>query len=129
MKVLLDLIKLFKPKAYNTIAIVIVVSGLSLISTPLLEKLIGSFLKKEYSIDVTGENDVVVGLVLVASALIYHLIAQRGEFMLPTPEGGIHNHANLMVRDQSLPPNVPLFGRGEEISELFSLINLNPCSR
>lgn len=123
MKVFLDLIKLFKPKAHNTIAILIVVSGLSLISTPLIEKLIGALLKREYSIDITGENDVKVGLILVMFALVYHLIAQGKESMLPVLDGGIRYPVNPIVRDQSLPPNVSLLGRSRELSDLTSLIN------
>lgn len=66
--------KFIRPKFYHRITWFVVVSGVALMSTTLLEQLISYFLKINFEISVSGEDDVVWGFALVAIALTYHLI-------------------------------------------------------
>lgn len=118
MQFLINIIKLVKPKTHNTIALLIVVSGLSLISTPLIERIIGAFLEKEFSITITGDNDITVGLSLICLALIYHLVAQKKrEDQAAQTLFGIQ-YSESEITDSSLPPNPFLLGRKQEIELL-----------
>jgi len=76
-KFVLDLITLIRPKFHNKITWVVVLTGLALISTPLLEKIITIIIEKSFSIKLTGENDVALGFLLVVIGLFYHITTTK----------------------------------------------------
>ena len=50
------------------------IAGLTLISTPIWERVIDGILKDQFSISISGPNDAAWGFALCALALIYHLL-------------------------------------------------------
>lgn len=70
-----ELIKLFKPEFYNKITWSLVIAGLGLIGTPLIEKIINAFLQKTFSLSITDTNDAIIGVVLIFFGLLYNLLA------------------------------------------------------
>jgi len=129
MQFLLDIVKLLKPKIHNTIALLIVVSGLSLISTPLIEKILSAFLQKEFDIRITGENDSVVGLILISLALIYHFLLQKHNEDQAKDSLSNAQTSELTSSGYSLPPNPSLLGRKKELESLNTyLTSSSPVS-
>ena len=86
---IIEIIKLFKPSFYNRITWVIVIAGLALLGTPLLEKILNAILEKEYNITITDDKDSVIGILLVIIALTYNLITSYSEKYL------LHKQHNL----------------------------------
>lgn len=77
MNLIYKVLVLFKPKYYNYITGLVVISGLGLIGTPLLEQIINSLLETKFNIQITEKNDTYIGLILVLLGLIYHLVASH----------------------------------------------------
>ena len=73
------LIKLLKPEFYNKITWVVVVAGLAILSTSLIEKLINAVFKISFNIEITDGNDAAVGITLVAIGLFYHVLSRKIE--------------------------------------------------
>lgn len=71
---IIEIIKLFKPSFYNKITWTIVVAGITLLGTPLLERILNAILEKEYNITITDDKDSLIGVLLVVIALTYNLI-------------------------------------------------------
>lgn len=67
-------INLIKPKFYNKLTWLIVGFGLGTISKPLWLEIANTVLNKNYQINITNENDTIVGFLLVITALVYNLI-------------------------------------------------------
>ena len=76
-KFFLDALRLVKPKYHNRLAWVVVIAGLGLVSTGILEKLVNLFLKARYNLTLTDETDSYIGLALVLIGLGYHLWMQK----------------------------------------------------
>lgn len=85
----IEIIQLFKPSFYNKITWTIVIAGLALLGTPLLERVLNAVLKTEYNITITDDADNVIGLILIVLALIYNLITSYFEKFL------LHKQENL----------------------------------
>lgn len=71
---LLQLIELLRPKFYNRLTWLIVVSGLTIMSTPFWERLLESILEQTLQIQITGESDVKWGFSLIVIGLLYHFV-------------------------------------------------------
>ena len=63
---------LFRPRFYNRITWVVVLSGIGLISTKLLEILLHVALDVTFGIRITDGRDAVFGVTLIAIALLYN---------------------------------------------------------
>lgn len=74
LEFILEVIKLIKPNFYNKITWFLVVFGTTLISTPLIEKIINAVLEKNFTISLTQNNDTQVGLWLIGIGLFYNLL-------------------------------------------------------
>ena len=71
---ILELIKLIKPSFHNKITWFLVVFGTTLISTPLIEKVINAIFEKQFTISITENNDTHIGFWLIAIGLIYNIL-------------------------------------------------------
>lgn len=71
---LLQLIELLKPKFYNKLTWLIVVSGLGLMSKPLWLTIINIILSSSFELSITDGQDSAWGFTLVFLGLLYHLI-------------------------------------------------------
>jgi hypothetical protein len=71
---ILRLIELLRPKFYNRITWVIVIAGLTLMSTPFWEKVLDAILKKQFDISISGPNDIAWGFALCILVLTYHFL-------------------------------------------------------
>lgn len=71
---LLQLIELLKPKFYNKLTWLIVVSGLGLMSKPLWLTIINIIFKSSFELSITDDQDSSWGFALVFLGLLYHLI-------------------------------------------------------
>jgi hypothetical protein len=76
---LLRLIKLFKPEFYNKITWAVVIAGLAILSTSLIDKLINVAFKISLNTEITDGNDALVGIALVVIGLSYHILSRRIE--------------------------------------------------
>lgn len=72
---ILKIIEFIRPRFYNKITWLVVISGLSIMSTPLWLALINALLKKELNFSFSGENDLFWGFLLCITGLIYHIIS------------------------------------------------------
>lgn len=68
---ILTIIKLFIPNFHNRIVLILVISGVSIMTTPLWVDLINFFLKKQYNYSLTGEKDEFWGFMLCLLGSIY----------------------------------------------------------
>jgi len=66
------LLEIFRPKFYNKITWVVVISGLGIISTTLLEKIIFIIFDELLDLTIIGENDTQWGMALVCIGLFYN---------------------------------------------------------
>ena len=71
---LLKLIELLRPKFYNKLTWLVVISGLSLMSTPLWITLVNLVFETNLQFSITEESDTVWGFALVLVGLTYHFI-------------------------------------------------------
>jgi hypothetical protein len=74
---ILQILKFIKPKFYNKLTWLIVISGILLIAKPLWEDVIISFLKKQYDINIAACvdcSDYKWGFFLILSGLIYNFL-------------------------------------------------------
>ncbi|MEK0157849.1 hypothetical protein WLQ65_01605 [Pseudoalteromonas piscicida] len=84
---LLKLIELLRPKFYNKLTWLIVISGLGLMSKPLWLTLINLIFETGFQFSITEESDTAWGFCLVLVGLIYHLInTGLHEFVLSKKE-------------------------------------------
>ncbi|MGY3852834.1 hypothetical protein ACW5W8_08365 [Aeromonas aquatilis] len=70
----LKLIEALKPKFYNKITWLIVVCGLSLMSTPLWITVVNAALGKTLELSITNDSDALWGFLLCCLGLVYHLL-------------------------------------------------------
>jgi len=73
------LIKLLKPEFYNKITWAVVIAGLALLSTSLIDKIISAVFELSFQIKLTDRNDAVIGIALVIIGLGYHLLIRKME--------------------------------------------------
>lgn len=71
---ILDIIKLFIPNFHNKIVMILVISGVSIMTTPLWVDLVNFFLKKQYNYSLTGDRDEFWGFMLCLLGSIYGLL-------------------------------------------------------
>jgi hypothetical protein len=71
---ILEFLKFFRPKFYNKITWFLVVSGVGILSKPLWLDIFNSLLETSIQISITDNCDLYIGLVIIAMALIYHVI-------------------------------------------------------
>ena len=71
---ILKLIEALKPKFYNKITWLIVVSGLSLMSTPLWITVVNAVFERAFELSLTNGSDAAWGFALCCLGLIYHLV-------------------------------------------------------
>jgi hypothetical protein len=90
----IEIIKLFKPSFYNKITWAIVISGLALLGTSLLERILNAILEKEYNLTITDDKDSIFGFSLVVIALIYNIITVYFDKFL------IQKQDNLIILEQ-----------------------------
>jgi hypothetical protein len=72
---ILKIIEFIRPKFYNKLTWLMVVSGLSLMSTPLWMSLVNQLLDKEFSFSFSNGSDIAWGFSLCVVALLYNLIS------------------------------------------------------
>ena len=74
-----DLIRLYakylKPKFYNKVTWLLVFAGVSLISTPLFERVLEAILKKTINLDLTDGKSWLYGLTFILFGLSYNLLS------------------------------------------------------
>ncbi len=75
----LKLVKLLKPEFYNKMTWAVVIAGLSILSTTLIEKLFNVFLEINFNLKVTDGDDALIGFSLVLTGLLYHYFSRRYE--------------------------------------------------
>jgi len=68
------LINLLRPKFYNKIAWLVVGSGIILLSTPLWQEILVSFLNMNYSMNLNATDNSKIGIFTIALGLFYHLV-------------------------------------------------------
>lgn len=73
------LIKLLKPEFYNKIIWAVVIAGIALLSTSLIDKIISAIFEISFQIKLTDGNDAVIGIALVIIGLGYHLLIRKME--------------------------------------------------
>ena len=70
---ILRLIKLLRPRFYNRITWLIVISGIAMMSTEFWETILDAALKRQFDISISGSNDAAWGFALCALGLVYHM--------------------------------------------------------
>ncbi|WP_318432168.1 hypothetical protein [Photobacterium leiognathi] len=70
----IKLIEVLKPKFYNKITWLIVVFGLSLMTTPLWITILNAILGKTLDLSITNDSDALWGFLLCCLGLAYHLL-------------------------------------------------------
>lgn len=79
----IKILEILRPKFYNRLTWVVVIAGLSLMTTPIWPLLLGKFLENNFEFSITGESDLAWGFLLCVSGLLYHLaITGIHEFLL-----------------------------------------------
>ena len=71
---LVSLINLLRPKFYNKITWLVVGSGVVLLSTPLWQDILVSFLNINYSMNLNTADNSLLGVFTIALGLFYHLV-------------------------------------------------------
>lgn len=69
----LRLIELLRPRFYNRLTWLIVLSGIAMMSTQLWERIVVAVLKSEFNISISGDNDAAWGFALCVLGLAYHM--------------------------------------------------------
>ncbi|UYV20066.1 hypothetical protein K1Y77_05225 [Halomonas qaidamensis] len=83
MSLTIKILEMLRPKFYNRLTWVIVIAGLSLMTTPVWTLLLSEFIEKSFEFSITGESDLAWGFLLCVTGLIYHLaITGMHEFLI-----------------------------------------------
>ena len=109
---IVKLIEALKPKFYNKLTWVVVITGISFITKPLWETIISEILKKEFKLNITNENDFLAGLSLVIVGLLYNLLT-------------VYLHEYLTHKQNSLK-DIRIIGADKKLFEDF--LNQLPSS-
>jgi hypothetical protein len=127
-----EVIKFFRPEFYNKITWVLVIAGLGLIGTPLIEKIINAFLEKTFSLAITDTNDAIIGVVLVCLGLFYNLLALFLQYFFNQQKANVSEHyceidRALFVKFlQCLPSNGSVeFVNNHSFGNSFNFDNFN----
>lgn len=71
-ELIFKLLEFFKPKFYNRITWVLIIGGLGLFSTPLIERILYALLEKIINIPISDENASIYGVIVIFLGLIYN---------------------------------------------------------
>jgi hypothetical protein len=71
--ILLRVLEILRPRFYNRITWLMVVSGIAMMSTPLWELIASAILKRQFDISISGSNDAAWGFALCVLGLLYHM--------------------------------------------------------
>lgn len=74
---LLRLIELLRPRFYNRITWLIVISGIAMMSTQIWEIILDAVLKRQFDISISCSNDAAWGFALCMLGLVYHTANTR----------------------------------------------------
>lgn len=69
----INVYKLLRPKFYNRITWVIVICGITILSTPIISRILEKLIEAKLNIKVTDNNDSLYGFLLICVGLLYHL--------------------------------------------------------
>jgi hypothetical protein len=111
------LIKLLKPEFYNKITWAVVVAGLAILSTSLIDKLINAVFKISFNIEITDGNDAAVGITLVVIGLFYHVLSRKIEIQ----ESSTAKKEQNAKRSEH---DIKVFNRTNEIMDETELKNI-----
>lgn len=104
------LLKYLFPPFRNKITWLVVLSGLSLVSSPLIEQVLKFILNSNFNLNITDGNDSVVGLALVSVGLVYHFVS----------EGSLSNTKELSYdkKNRDLTHDIEVY---EQISQVLDV--------
>lgn len=125
------------PEFSNKITWAIVMSGLAIISSPLVEKILSAFLKKEFNLNITDSNDALIGLLIVTAGLTYNFFYFREKNRnvvvvdnepcvtvdaYPIASGNLATAFNISVKNSggSLAKNIRLLTDSGKLENMFS---------
>lgn len=100
---ILKILKFLRPKFYNKITWVLIIGGLGLFSTPLIEKIINALTEKYFDFPISDENASIYGILIIILALIYNLTVNYLDFKveklskLDSPEHKIQKELDLKL--------------------------------
>lgn len=69
----LRLVELLRPSFYSRITWLIVISGIAMMSTGIVKKIVSGLLERQFNISISGSNDAAWGFSLCVLGLVYHL--------------------------------------------------------
>jgi hypothetical protein len=91
-----ELIKFFRPKFYNRLTWVVVITGLGVLSKPLILEILNSIFEANWNFSITGEYDEVVGISLVIIGLAYNVVINREYDLKLSKEEGLIEHDKVV---------------------------------
>jgi regulator of replication initiation timing len=71
------LVKLLKPEFQNRLTWLVVLAGLTILSSGLIERIINAIFKISFNIDITNGNNTIVGVGLVVTGLSYNIFSRK----------------------------------------------------
>lgn len=83
-KLFFQILKYFKPKYYNRFTWILLICGIGLLSSPLIEKLIIALFEKITDIKIITDDNAKYGLILIIVSLVYNLISQLLDYYIQT---------------------------------------------
>ncbi len=83
-KIFIQLVNYFRPKYYNRITWLLLICGIGLLSSSLLEKIIIALFEKITDVPIITDANAKYGIVLIVIALIYNLLSQIIDYKIQT---------------------------------------------
>ncbi len=109
-----------RPKFYNKITWVVVVTGLTLMTTSLLELIVIALISKAFKLSITG-NDPLIGVLLVAIALVYNAYMCR-LMQLAEGNGRSLNDEERLHHDRDVFRKLDALCNEEQVRHILSSI-------
>jgi hypothetical protein len=103
------LINLLRPKFYNKITWLVVGSGVFLLSTPLWQEILVSFLNINYSMNLNATDNSLIGIFTIALGLLYHLVTTSIFEYTTAIENSNNTEKITLVKNRELEHDVKVF--------------------
>ncbi|HAS6168238.1 TPA: hypothetical protein RQK97_004399 [Vibrio vulnificus] len=116
--------RLFFPEFSNKVTWAVVIAGIGLTSTSLVQSIINAFLETQFNIRILGPYDSLIGVVLIAFGLIHNILLQREKTKIEV-NGKIEVNKQAIEHDKALFEHLDNILDDEYLMRFFEGVEVN----
>ncbi|MBY5945993.1 hypothetical protein [Photobacterium rosenbergii] len=116
--------RLFFPEFSNKVTWVVVIAGIGLTSTSIVQSIINAILEKQFNLQILGAYDSFVGVVLIAFGLTHNILLQREKTKIEV-NGKTEINQKAIEHDKSLFEKLDAILDDEYLMNFFDGVEVN----